>query len=62
MKFPLLQLYSMNRSQPIVAIGDKEVQWLSCNLDGYPPEREPGSMTLQQVFGNFLACSLLKIL
>ena len=45
MKFPLLQLYSMNRSQPIVAIGDKEVQWLSCNLDGYPPEREPGSMT-----------------
>tara|TARA_Y100001963_G_scaffold57926_1_gene81062 strand:+ start:530 stop:748 length:219 start_codon:yes stop_codon:yes gene_type:complete len=35
----------MNRSQPIVEIGDKEVQWLSCNLDGYPPEREPGSMT-----------------
>mgnify|MGYP003679287303 CR=1 FL=1 len=45
MKFPLLQLYAMNRSQPIVEIGDKEVQWLSCNLDGYPPEREPGSMT-----------------
>ena len=45
MKFPLLQLYSMNRSQPIVAIGDKEVQWSSCNLDGYPPEREPGTMT-----------------
>ena len=45
MKFPLVQLYSMNRSQPIVEIGDKEVQWLSCNLDGYPPEREPGTMT-----------------
>ena len=45
MKFPLLQLYAMNRSQPIVEIGDKEVQWLSCNLDGYPPEREPGTMT-----------------
>ena len=45
MKFPLIQLYSMNRSQPIVGVGDKEVQWLSCNLDGYPPEREPGSMT-----------------
>ena len=45
MKFPLVQLYSMNRSQPIVEIGDKEVQWLCCNLDGYPPEREPGSMT-----------------
>ena len=24
--------------------------------------REPGSMTLQQVFGNFLACTLLKVL
>jgi len=24
--------------------------------------REPGSMTLQQVFGNFLACFLLKVL
>ena len=24
--------------------------------------REPGSMTLQQVFGNFLACFLIKVL
>ena len=44
MKFLLIQLYSMNRSQPLVGIGDKEVQWMSCNLDGYPPEREGGSM------------------
>jgi len=44
MKFPLIQLYSMNRSQPIVGVGDKEVQWMSCNLDGLPPEREGTSM------------------
>ena len=45
MKFPLLQLYQMNRSKPIVGIGDKEVQWESCNLDELPPEREGVSMT-----------------
>ena len=45
MKFPLLQLYQMNRSKPIVGIGDEEVQWESCNLDELPPEREGGSMT-----------------
>jgi|TARA_B100001778_G_C18578914_1_gene626428 hypothetical protein len=45
MKFPLLQLYQMNRSKPIVGIGDEEVQWESCNLDELPPEREGVSMT-----------------
>tara|TARA_R100000988_G_scaffold19874_1_gene9751 strand:- start:1928 stop:2143 length:216 start_codon:yes stop_codon:yes gene_type:complete len=35
----------MNRSKPIVGIGDKEVQWESCNLDELPPEREGVSMT-----------------
>ena len=45
MKFPLLQLYQMNRSKPIVGIGDEEVQWESCNLDELPPERESVSMT-----------------
>ena len=45
MKFPLLQLYQMNRSKPIVGIGDEEVQWESCNLDELPPEREGFSMT-----------------
>ncbi len=44
MKFPLIQLYSMNRSQPLVGVGDVEVQWMSCNLEGLPPEREGGSM------------------
>ena len=35
----------MNRSKPIVGIGDEEVQWESCNLDELPPEREGVSMT-----------------
>jgi len=29
----------------MVGIGDKEVQWESCNLDELPPEREGVSMT-----------------
>ena len=47
MRFPLLQLYQMNRSQPLVKVGDSDewIQWMSCNLDGLPPERLPGSMT-----------------
>ena len=47
MRFPLLQLYKMNRSQPLVKVGESDewIQWMSCNLDGLPPEREPGSMT-----------------
>lgn len=45
MKFPLVQLYVLNRSKPIVSIGDEEVQWDTCDLEGLPPEREPGSMT-----------------
>ena len=39
MKFLLIQLYAMNRSQPIVGLNDIEVQWSSCNLDGLPTER-----------------------
>ena len=35
----------MNRSKPMVGIGDEEVQWESCNLDELPPEREGVSMT-----------------
>jgi len=47
MRFPLLQLYQMNRSHPLVLVDDTDewIQWESCNLDGLPPEREPGSMT-----------------
>ena len=47
MRFPLLQLFQMNRSHPLVQVDDTDewIQWESCNLDGLPPEREPGSMT-----------------
>jgi len=46
-KFLLLQLYTMNRSHPMVKVGNSDLwlQWKYCNLDGLPPEREPGSMT-----------------
>ena len=47
MKFLLLQLYTMNRSHPMVKVGNSDLwlQWKHCNLEGLPPEREPGSMT-----------------
>ena len=47
MRFPLLQLYQLNRSQPLVKVGESDewIQWKSCYMDGLPPEREPGSMT-----------------
>jgi hypothetical protein len=46
MKFPLGQLYSMNRSKPIVEVEgiDGELQWDYCNLEGLPPEREVGTV------------------
>ena len=41
MKFPLIQLYSMNRSKPIVELEgiDGTLQWDTCDLEGLPPER-----------------------
>ena len=47
MKFPLIQLYNMNRSKPFVEVNGKdgELQWDYCNLDGLPPERLSGSRT-----------------
>jgi hypothetical protein len=44
MRFPLIQLYVMNRSKPIVGIDITEVQWDYCDLEGLPPEREGVSM------------------
>ena len=47
MRFPLLQLYQLNRSKPLVKIGESDewVQWDTCDLEGLPPERDGGSMT-----------------
>ena len=40
MNFPLIQLYSMNRSKPIVEVDgiDGNLQWDYCDLEGLPPE------------------------
>ena len=46
MKFPLVQLYTMNRSKPIVGIDITEVQWDTCDLSGCAPEREPGTVSM----------------
>ena len=46
MKFPLVQLYVMNRSKPIVGIDITEVQWDTCDLSGCAPEREPGTVSM----------------
>ena len=41
MNFPLSQLYTLNRSKPIVELYgiDGELQWDTCELEGLPPER-----------------------
>ena len=47
MTFPLIQLYSMNRSKPIVEVEgiDGMLQWDYCDLEGLPPERVGTTMT-----------------
>ena len=46
MKFPLVQLYVLNRSKPIVEVTGipDPVQWDYCDLEELPPEREGVSM------------------
>ena len=41
MKFPLAQLYKLNRSKPLVQVDDTDewLQWDTCDLEGLPPER-----------------------
>ncbi len=47
MKFPLTQLYVMNRSQPLVQVDDtgEWLQWDTCDLEGLPVDRVGISMT-----------------
>ena len=47
MKFPLSQLYALNRSKPLVQVDDtgKYIQWDTCDLEGLPPERVNVTMT-----------------
>ena len=46
MKFPLHQLYGLNKSKPMVEVEgvEGELQWDYCDLEGLPPEREGVSM------------------
>ena len=38
----------MNRSKPIVEVKgiEDELQWDYCDLEGLPPEREPGTVSM----------------
>ena len=40
MNFPLIQLYTLNRTKPIVEVEgiDGNLQWDYCDLEGLPPE------------------------
>ena len=46
MRFPLIQLYELNNTKPLVEVSgvEGELQWDYCDLEGLPPEREKGSM------------------
>ena len=41
MRFPLSQLYALNRSKPLVQVDDTDeyIQRDTCDLEGLPPER-----------------------
>ena len=47
MTFPLIQLYSLNRTKPFVEVEgiDGELQWDYCDLEGLPPEQNNPTMT-----------------
>ena len=48
MRFPLTQLYGLNKSKPILKVEgvSGELQWDYCDLEGLPPEREPGTVSM----------------
>ena len=47
MRFPLGQLYELNRTKPLVQVyaSDEYIQWDTCDLEGLPPERVNVTMT-----------------
>ena len=46
MRFPLIQLYELNNTKPLVEVSgvEGELQWDYCDFEGLPPQREKGSM------------------
>ena len=48
MNFPLIQLYTLNRTKPVVEVEgiDGTLQWDTCDLEGLPDEIVPGTKTM----------------
>ena len=48
MNFPLIQLYTLNRTKPVVEVKgiDGTLQWDTCDLEGLPDEIVPGTKTM----------------
>ena len=48
MKFPLIQLYTLNSTKPVVEVEgiDGNLQSDYCDLEGLPPEIVPGTKTM----------------
>ena len=48
MNFPLIQLYTLNRTKPVVEVEgiDDNLQWDYCDLEGLPDEIVPGTKTM----------------
>ena len=48
MNFPLIQLYTLNRTKPVVEVEgiDGNLQWDYCDLEGLPDEIVPGTKTM----------------
>ena len=48
MRFPLGQLYELNRTKPLVQVDDTDeyIQWDTCDLEGLPGEVVPGTKTM----------------
>ena len=51
MRFPSGQLYSMERTKPLVQVDDIDeyIQWDYCDLEGVVPEIVPGTKTMSHM-------------
>jgi hypothetical protein len=51
MRFPSGQLYSMERTKPLVQVDDiyEYIQWDYCDLEGVVPEIVPGTKTMSHM-------------
>ena len=51
MRFPSGQLYSMERTKPLVQVDDSDeyIQWDYCDLEGVVPEIVPGTKTMSHM-------------